>query len=51
MIYSSLLKKIDQSEYFQIFVVFPIETELVANTYAMQILQAYEINQKFFPTQ
>ena len=38
-------KKIDQSEYFRIFAVFPIETQLVANTYAMQILQAYEIKQ------
>ena len=44
-------KKIDQSEYSQILAVLPIEPELVANFYAKQIIQAYESEQEFFPTQ
>ena len=44
-------KKIDQSEYSQILAVLPIAPELDPNTYAKQILQAYECEQEFFPTQ
>ena len=44
-------KKIDQSEDSQILAVLPIATELVPNTSAKQILQAYEGEQEFFPTQ
>ena len=44
-------KKIDQSEYFQILAVLPIEPELFANFHAKQIIQAYENEQEFFPTQ
>ena len=46
-----LTRKIDQSEYCQILAVLPIEPEFVANTYAKQTIQAYEIEQEFFPTQ
>ena len=44
-------KKIDQSEYSKILVLLPVEPELVANTCAKQIIQAYESEQEFFPTQ
>ena len=44
-------KKIDQSEYSKILALLPVEPELVANTYAKQIIQAYESEQEFFPTQ
>ena len=44
-------KKIDQTEYSQILSVLPIEPELVTNTYAKQIIQAYESEQEFFPNQ
>ena len=43
-------KKIDQSEYSQILAVLPIEPELVANTSAKQIVQAYESEQEIFAT-
>ena len=42
--------KIDQSEYSEILAVLPIEPEFVANTYAKQILQAYESQEEFFST-
>ena len=44
-------KKLDQSEYSKIFAFLPIEPKPVANTYTKQILQAYESEQEFFPTQ
>ena len=44
-------KKIDQLEYSKILALLPVEPELVANTYAKQIIQAYESEQEFFPTQ
>ena len=44
-------KKIDQSEYSKFLALLPVELELVANTYAKQIVQAYESEQEFFPTQ
>ena len=44
-------KKVDQSEYSKILALFPVEPELVANTYAKQIIQGYESDQEFFPTQ
>ena len=44
-------KKIDQSEYYRILALLPVELELVANTYAKQIIQAYESERDFFPTQ
>ena len=44
-------KQIDQLEYSQLFAVLPIEPEIVANTYAKQILQANESEQNIFPTQ
>ena len=44
-------KKIDQSEYSKILALLPVEPELVANTYAKQIIQAYESEQELFPTQ
>ena len=51
MIYSSLLKKIDQSEYSKVLALLPVETEFVANTYVKQVVQAYEKEQEFFLTQ
>ena len=44
-------KKIDQSQYSKFLALLPVEPELVANTYAKQIIQAYESEQEFFPTQ
>ena len=44
-------KKFDQSEYSKISAPLPVEPELVANTYAKQIIQAYESEKEFFPTQ
>ena len=43
--------EIEQTEYSQILALLPIQPELVANTYAKQIIQAYETEQEFFPTQ
>ena len=43
--------KIDQSEHSQILAVLPIEPKFVANTYAKQIMQAYENEQEIFQTQ
>ena len=51
MIYSSLLKKLINQNTLKILAFLPVEPELVANTYAKQIIQAYESEQEFFPTQ
>ena len=44
-------KKIDQEAYSKILLVLRIEPDLVSNTYANQILESYESEQEFFPTQ
>ena len=43
--------KIDQEAYSRILLVLRLEPDLVSNTYAKQILESYESEQKFFPTQ
>ena len=44
-------KKIDQEAYSRILLVLRLEPDLVSNTYAKQILESYESEQEFFPTQ
>ena len=44
-------KKIDQEAFSRILLVLGLEPDLVPNTYAKQILESYESEQKFFPTQ
>ena len=44
-------KKIDQEAYSKILLVLRLEPDLVSNTYAKQILESYESEQEFFPTQ
>ena len=44
-------KKIDQEAYSRILLVLRLESDLVSNTYAKQILESYESEQEFFPTQ
>ena len=44
-------KKTDQSEYSKILAALPVEPELAGNIYAKKIIQAYESEQEFFPTQ
>ena len=44
-------KKIDQEAYSGILLVLRLEPDLVSNTYAKQILESYESEQKIFPTQ
>ena len=43
--------KIDQEAYSRILLVLRLEPDLVSNTYAKQILESYESEQEFFPTQ
>ena len=44
-------QKNDQEAYSRIFLVPQFETNLVSNTYAKQILESYESEKEFFPTQ
>ena len=44
-------KKIDQEASSRILLVHRLEPDLVSNTYAKQILESYESEQEFFPTQ
>ena len=44
-------KKIDQEAYSRILIVLRLEPDLVSNNYAKQILESYESEQEFFPTQ
>ena len=43
--------KIDQEAFSRILLVLRLELDLVSNTYAKQILESYESEQEFFPTQ